>query len=257
MTGLYLDITSITGFVYSWMPGEQHKNTGSKGQIACVVFPTDQDHLDLETGEIFENPRYAKLRGHQDKAISGRLDVYERGMGEGTVNQMAYLGDTDSDALIHFQYTMPADSYTVLRDHILKGHPPKRVWIECEDEAIGFGWDGSGLNWNNVANRRVVISEIRFDFSYSKNGKDEFYSEPVDRDDFSDAARVARANTSWLMAVERTPKTGGSGSRWSLCCVRSEIGNSIVRSPKRRAPHDTPWGRQRDGVVSGAEKVLL
>jgi hypothetical protein len=110
---------------------------------------------------------------------------------------------------------LPETEFTALQKHILAGYPPKRVLIEIEfeSEAFSFGWepDGSGIKWKNLADRNVRIYEVRFDFSYSESPSedeplDDFFSEPVGRKDFADTARVARALTSRLIAIERLAK---------------------------------------------------
>jgi hypothetical protein len=105
---------------------------------------------------------------------------------------------------------LPETEFTALQKHILAGYPPKRVSIEIDGEAFSFGWepDGSGMKWKNLADRHARIYEVRFDFSYSESPSeddalDDFFSEPVGRKDFADSARVARALTSRLIAIER------------------------------------------------------
>ena len=72
----------------------------------------------------------------------------------GNWNQITYLGghkskhdpENDSDPLIYFRYTLSQNDFAALRNHVLAGFIPKRVSIECEEEAFDFGWepDGSG-----------------------------------------------------------------------------------------------------------------
>jgi hypothetical protein len=227
MTSLYLDITSVAGAVSAWTPGNHHKEAGSLAQIVCSVHPRGRDHLDLETGEIFQNPQYAKLRKQQDEIIFAQFNIHVR-KGEGRKdeetennwNRITYFGgvksrhdpENDSDPLIHFQYALPQNEFAELRNHILAGQIPKRVSVQCEGPAFSFGWepDGSGQQWKNLANRHVHISEIRFDFSYSgeesEDEDDKFFSEPIGRKDYADSARVDRAITGRLIAIERLAK---------------------------------------------------
>ena len=224
MASLHLEITNIAGFVSAWTAGNLRKEAGSQSQLVCSVYPIDRDHLDLETGEIFQSPRYLKVRGQQDKGIAGQLIIYEgKDSGEdslkaGNWNEITYLGgheskddpDSSFDSLIYFRYTLPQNEFVVLHNHVSAGHLPKRVLIECEENAFNFGWepDGSGQNWNNLTKKKVRISEIRFDFSYSESDEttEESLSELIDKKDYKDTAKVARAIIERLNSLEKIGK---------------------------------------------------
>src|SRR3984893_10455845 len=74
-----------------------------------------QDSLKLETGEVFENPRYASARGDQQKEISAHLNVRpasdERDPSH--TNNMRYFagskGENYSPPFIHFEVSAPPD----------------------------------------------------------------------------------------------------------------------------------------------------
>lgn len=89
---LTLDIESITA---SWRTG--------KIDISFIVVPADHSHLDLRTGEIFQNDRCAKLRMQENKRISAQLLVtshVHNSSGEQIPSEMRYFrgieGEVDS-----------------------------------------------------------------------------------------------------------------------------------------------------------------
>jgi hypothetical protein len=212
---LNLDITSITGCVSTGTPGRYTTKVGLLSHVICSVHPSEGDHLDLETGEIFQDPQYAKAYGQQDKAISGNLYIREgkggSGQGDETEddsNRMTYLPGYPE---IYFQYTLPRNEFAALRDHILAGHLPNNVSIECDQEALSSGSLPDEIKWSNLTNGYVRISQIYFYFVYSENKSEDdkkydFLSEPVGRKDYADSARVARAITGRLIAIERLVK---------------------------------------------------
>src|SRR5262249_35063826 len=64
MSLLFLEVTSISGFV----PNEPTS-------LVFSVNPQFRYHLNLESGEIFQHPKYSKMLGQEDKAIPGQLNV--------------------------------------------------------------------------------------------------------------------------------------------------------------------------------------
>jgi hypothetical protein len=183
---LSLKIASINMELTTIYPDENKSTRGQ--QLYFTVYPDDRDHLDLETGEVFENPRYAKLRKHLDKLISAQLSVREASSAEDVkYNRMQYLGevkgdDYGSEASIYFQYFLHPRYFHSLVSSIQSGILPTTVHIELpfslRDDAgpIKFGWepDGSGQEWRNKAdeNKAVEIESIGFRYEILKEARD-------------------------------------------------------------------------------------
>src|SRR4051794_2223572 len=48
----------------------------SAASLHFSVYPAERDHLDLETGEVFQNPRFAKIRAKAE-TITASLTISE------------------------------------------------------------------------------------------------------------------------------------------------------------------------------------
>lgn len=152
------------------------------------VYLSDRDHLDLETGEVFENSVYSRIRGNTAKLISAQLSIY-RGSTKSDYkeNKMRYLGGIESDfynseASIEFTCFLMESDFNELIENIRNGHTPSEVVVDLahnlrEKTTLEFGWepDGSGMKWNNVdkKNRTVKIEEISFGYQVLKENYNE------------------------------------------------------------------------------------
>jgi hypothetical protein len=141
----------------------------------------DRDHLDLETGEIFEAPRYAKIRGHQDKLINATLCVRQAlSADDFKYNRLQYFeavrgDDYGNDPFIYFDFWLHPHDFSELMRHVQGGLVPSTVQIHLEfnkSSPIQFDWepDGSGLKWDNKStdNRRVPIESVSFHYELLK-----------------------------------------------------------------------------------------
>jgi hypothetical protein len=166
--------------------------------VSFELLPTDErDHLDLDTGEMFQDYGYARIRKNEQKLIQARLTI--RAIPDGAheqQNTMLYMGEISGDDFYHAStiffdvYVAPA-TFRELADHTRNGLLPETVTFELlrdrpffrsSDEpekkyALEFGWepDGSGMIWHNKEdeNKRIPIDSIRFDYAVVKPRYDE------------------------------------------------------------------------------------
>jgi len=167
-----------------------------KEYISFQVLPTDdRDHLDLDTGEIFQHYNYARIRNKHENLIGARLTIeptsedsdYRR-------NSMRYMDEVRGEfesfptTIFFGVYVAPA-TFRELVDNIKSGLLPETITIGFERDplyAIGnpqekrlleYGWepDGSGKIWHNKEreNRAIPIENIKFDYAVVKPRYDE------------------------------------------------------------------------------------
>jgi len=168
-----------------------------KEYISFQVLPTaEASHLDLDTGESFQDYNYARIRNKHDKLIGARLIVepaltdedYKR-------NRMRYSdavqGEFESvPATIFFGVYVEPATFRELADNVKNGLLPETITIGFErdplywsvnppkDERIlEYGWepDGSGVVWHNKEreNRAIPIENVKFDYAVLKPRHDE------------------------------------------------------------------------------------
>jgi hypothetical protein len=167
-----------------------------------------QDSLKLETGEVFENPRYASIRGNQQKEISAHLNVRpasdERDPSH--TNNMRYFagskGENYSPPFIHFEVSAPASDYSLLLNNIRGGITPSSVTVglrhDLNDKGspleYDFAPDGSMMIWRNAVqqNRRVDVESIEFHYRLlGADDHDDEATKPTTAKASIDAASVA------------------------------------------------------------------
>jgi hypothetical protein len=167
-----------------------------------------QDSLKLETGEVFENPRYASVRGNQQKEISAHLNVRpasdERDPSH--TNNMRYFagskGEDYSPPFIHFEVSAPASDYSLLLNNIRGGIMPSGVTVglrhNLRDKGApleyDFAPDGSMMIWRNAVqqNRHVDVESIEFHYRLiGADDNDDEDTKPPTAKASIDAASVA------------------------------------------------------------------
>jgi hypothetical protein len=154
--------------------------TETAHSLTFALHLAGQDSLKLATGEVFENPRYASIRGNQQKEIYAHLNVRpasdERDPSH--TNDMRYFagskGDDYSPPSIHFDVSTPASDYSLLLNNIRGGITPSLVTVglrhNLRDKGspvkYGYAPDGSMMIWDNAAqqNRRVDVESIEFHY---------------------------------------------------------------------------------------------
>jgi hypothetical protein len=173
--------------------------------VSFELLPTaDRDHLDLDTGEVFQDYIYAKLH-KKEKNLIGASMMIRPILDESYYKQnaMQYFSEQTGDdfynpASIHFTMFIEPTAFRELADNIRSGLYPETITIELADSArvstdpkqkppIEFGWepDGSGVIWHNTEkeNRKIAIESVRFDYALIKARHDEkqVVSAPADR----------------------------------------------------------------------------
>ena len=140
-----------------------------------------QDSLKLETGEVFQNPRYASVRGNKQNEIAAHLNVRPASdqRDPSHTNSMQYHAgvkgdDYGSAPFIHFDVSTPASDYSLLLNNIRGGIMPSAVTVglrhNLHDKGsplkYDFAPDGSMMIWRNAVqqNRRVDIESVEFHY---------------------------------------------------------------------------------------------
>ena len=100
------------------------------GRTRCTftLHLAGQDSLALETGEVFQNPAYASVRGNKQNEIAAYLNVRPASDRDDPshTNKMRYFpgvtgDDYGSPPSIHFDVSMPASDYSLLVNNIRGG----------------------------------------------------------------------------------------------------------------------------------------
>jgi hypothetical protein len=162
----------------------------SRTSVVFDVFPEGRDHLDLVTGEVFQDPSYARIRKTKDNTIGGTVQIYA-GYDETDYNysRMKYveahnlddLGDTL--ASVNFTCFLPPDDFDALLDTLRSQLLPSAVTIHLKHDllekasAIEYGWepDGSGMQWDNKTAKLISIEAV--EVVYNLFGQPEYVTE--------------------------------------------------------------------------------
>jgi hypothetical protein len=167
--------------------------------VSFRLLPTNErDHLDLDTGEVFQDYSYARIRKNHEKLISASLTI--RVLPDESYykhNAMHYMAAVEGDefsrsATIMFDAFLAPAAFREVADKTRDGLLPETITFELmsdlsfifrtRDEpekkrALEYGWepDGSGVIWHNKEdeNKRLAIDSIRFDYAIMKPRYDE------------------------------------------------------------------------------------
>jgi hypothetical protein len=163
--------------------------------VSFELLPTNErDHLDLDTGEVFQDYIYAKLHKKEKNLIGASMmirPILDQSYYQ--YNTMQYFSEQTGDdfynpASIHFTMFIEPTAFRELADKIRSGLYPETITIELADSArisadpkqkppIEFGWepDGSGKIWHNTEqeNRKIAIESVRFDYALVRARHDE------------------------------------------------------------------------------------
>jgi hypothetical protein len=158
---------------------------GDQTDTAHTLFFTlhhaGRDSLKLETGEIFQNPRYASARGNKRDEISAHLNVRPASDKRDPTytNNMRYreavtVDEDASPPFIHFEVSIPASDYSLLLNNVRGGITPSLVTVELRHNLhdkgspleYDYAPDGSMMIWRNAMaqNRRVDVESIEFHY---------------------------------------------------------------------------------------------
>jgi len=168
-----------------------------KEYVSFQVLPTDdRDHLDLDTGEVFQDFNYARIRNKRENLIDARLTI-EPASDESDYrrNSMRYMDEVRGEfesfpATIFFCLYLAPDTFRELADNVKNGLLPETITIgferdplfavanpQEEKRLLEYGWepDGSGMRWHNKEreHRAVPIESIKFDYAVLKPRHDE------------------------------------------------------------------------------------
>src|SRR6266849_2511356 len=159
----------------------------------------ERDHLDLDTGEVFQNYNYARIRNKHTNLIGATLTIeaasddsdYKR-------NSMRYMEEIQAEffskpTTIFFTVYLAPTAFRELADNVRKGLLPETITIGFDRDPLGsvfkridnpeekkpleYGGepDGSGVVWHNneKENRIILIDSIKFDYAVAKPRYDE------------------------------------------------------------------------------------
>ena len=183
--------------------------TETAHSLTFTLHLAGQDSLKLETGEVFQNPAYASVRGNKRNEIAAHLSVRpasdERDPSH--TNNMRYFeavkgDDYGSPPSIHFEVSTPASDYSLLLNNIRGGITPSLVTVglrhNLRDKGspleYDFAPDGSMMIWRNAMeqNRRVDVESIEFYYQLLGAGyHDDEDAKPPTAKASIDAASVA------------------------------------------------------------------
>jgi hypothetical protein len=182
--------------------------------ISFDVVPEALSHLDLKTGEIFQDDATANLRKQMDKTIAAQLYVTwkdKNAAGEELPSEMRYLPPSRSgEPLISLVWRLPSDHLAAFHALVIGGRVPKRAVVFFPHDRLGFTWepDGRGQTWDNESERTVPIENIRFDIPIAAPPlpDDAVWKVEIPEDAdpafFSDAAKVNYAVDRKLSSIE-------------------------------------------------------
>jgi hypothetical protein len=197
-------ILDIKGVSASW--------TDNKLHLALDVVPEDRAHLDLKTGEIFQDGDYATLRKQEDKAISATLFIARRehnAAGAELRSEMRYIpGSGERESEIRLVWRLPDDHLAGFHSLVLAGRTPRNAVVSLPHSELEFGWepDGSGQKWDNEKNPSIPIENISFNFELHVPSTDRPLNTEVpegdDRAFFSDVALINFALLRRLSSIE-------------------------------------------------------
>lgn len=160
--------------------------------VSFQLLPTDErHHLDLDTGEVFQDYSYARLHKNEGKLISASITIralpddsyYQR-------NAMHYMAEIGGDdffrpSTIIFDVFVTPETFKKLSDNVRNGLLPETITIELFRTTSGnpkkplleLGWepDGSGVIWHNreTESQQIQIESVNFDYAVLKPRYDE------------------------------------------------------------------------------------
>jgi len=190
---MYLELkpTVIGMQISANIPNQRSAFAGTQQLTLDVHLAGRDDHLDLETGEVFRNPSWARTRGAKE-TVSGSITIRQaRNAEDFGSNDMRYFErqsfeDSEIPPQIHFHLCLPSDDFQQLITNARGGLLPSSILIELahnlfekpseKPSPIQYGWepDGSGKKWNNrlEENRCIKIEGATFNFEMLRPVRD-------------------------------------------------------------------------------------
>jgi hypothetical protein len=151
--------------------------------ISFELLPTDEhNHLDLDTGEVFQDYDYARLRKNEGKLISASITIRELPDNSyyqlNAMHYMAEIGGNDFSrpSTIVFDVFITPEAFNKLSDNVRNGLLPQIITIDLsydpKNTPLALGWepDGSGVIWHNREreSQRIPIEGVKFYYAVLK-----------------------------------------------------------------------------------------
>jgi hypothetical protein len=197
----------------------------SRESISFDLLPQDEpDHLDLDTGEVFQDYGFARLRKNEQKLIDASATIHSSSdASEYQHNAMHYFGkhktdDSYESPSIHFDVFIEPATFRQLADNMKSGLFPETITFELVDERrfftikgepkqkvpIEYGWepDGSGLIWHNKEkeNQRIRVESVAFGYAIAKSRHEENQIDRLLPMPFTSATEQASAQMALIQA---------------------------------------------------------
>jgi hypothetical protein len=167
--------------------------------VSFELLPIDgHDHLDLDTGEVFQDYGFAKLRKNEEKLISASITIHAiPDDSYYQYNAMYYMDEMDRDdfsrpSSIFFDLFMAPAAFRELADNIRSGLLPESITVNLVHDPslfftttinvekkpiLEYGWepDGSGMIWHNKEreSQKIQVESVKFDYAAAKRRYDE------------------------------------------------------------------------------------
>jgi hypothetical protein len=162
--------------VHNYTSKDEDERVGCRRSIRFTLAPVENDHFDLQTGEVFQSKRRAKRYNQEDKQISAQLTVLEN------------RGDLDTDdvretnslryakSVLFAFYYLGGREFDALYTSIISGLSPRRIGFTLDDDTLDYGWepDGSGQKWDNEKKKIILIERLEFSFDHFGKNDDEY-----------------------------------------------------------------------------------
>lgn len=188
--------TSASMFLEASTPTKD-RPIASRESISFELLPDEDDHLDLDTGEVFQDYISAEISKNGQKLINASATIHSSSdASQCQHNAMHYFGEHKTDdsyesPSIHFDVFVEPAIFRALADNMKSGLFPETITFGLVDGLrfftikgepkqklpIEYGWepDGSGLIWHNKEkeNQRIAVESIGFGYTVAKSRHDE------------------------------------------------------------------------------------
>jgi hypothetical protein len=167
--------------------------------VSFELLPTNErDHLDLDTGEVFQDYGYARTQKNEGKLIGASITMRSTNdKSDGEQSAMHYMREVTGDFHAHpstimFDVFIEPTVFTKLLENTRIGLIPETITIDLVDMRSSFftsseeqkkeapfayGWepDGSRQIWHNKEreNQIIPIESVRFKYAIVKPRYDE------------------------------------------------------------------------------------
>lgn len=172
---LRLQVTSLSLNMTTDLPGAETM----RRQLSFSVTFSGRDHLDLETGEVFQSETYATVR-KEVEPIDATLYVSQaQNNDDHQYNEMRYFEASEvrddvegHPSFIIFQLFLSPNDVETLLQNARGGLRPSSttlelqhsIWDKASPIEYGLEPDGTGIKWKNRENRAVRIVGVSFHY---------------------------------------------------------------------------------------------